>query len=323
VERKLSERPDSGRIGVSHLHARIEHEEGDGVKRTRVWVAALIAVFALIVAACASNEDEGTTGGTGTTAETGATGATGETGIPTFTTIEEGKLTVGSCLDYPPFESVKGGVETGFDVDITNEIAGRLGLEVVWVKADFDTIFTAVAGDQFDMVAAASTITDEREQVVDFSVPYYNALQSLTVNTQETPDITSTDQLGDGDVVGVQKGSTGKIWAEENLVPQGVELKTFTASPDSFRDLEAGSVVGVINDATASVEIVRDLPALEVVQQIDTNEHYGLAFSPSNPELRDAVNVVFAQMVADGTYATIYGKYFPPDSLPPEFAPTS
>jgi polar amino acid transport system substrate-binding protein len=208
-------------------------------------------------------------------------------------------------------------------VDITNEIASRLGLEVVWVKADFDTIFTALAGDQFDMVAAASTITDEREQVVDFSVPYYNALQSLTVNTQETPDITSTDQLGKGDVVGVQKGTTGKIWAEENLVPQGVELKTFTTSPDSFRDLEAGNVVGVINDATASVEIIKDLPALEVVQQIDTNEHYGLAFSPSNPDLREAVNAVFAQMVADGTYATIYGKYFPPDSLPPEFAASS
>jgi len=290
------------------------------VKRTRVWPAALIAVFALIVAACASNEDEGPTAATGTTA---ATGATGETGIPTFTTIEEGKLTVGSCLDYPPFESGKAGDYTGFDVDITEEIASRLGLEVVWVKADFDTIFTALAGDQFDMVAAASTITDEREQVVDFSVPYYNALQSLTVNTQETPDITSTDQLGQGDVVGVQKGTTGKIWAEENLEPQGVELKSFTSSPDSFRDLEAGNVIGVINDATASVEIVKDLPALEVVQQIDTNEHYGLAFSPSNPDLREAVNAVFAEMVADGTYATIYGTYFPPDSLPPEFGPSS
>ena len=293
------------------------------MKRTRIWLAALIAVFALIVAACAGNEDEGPTAGTGATGETGMTGATGETGFPAFATIEEGKLTVGSCLDYPPFESVKGGVETGFDVDITNEIATRLDLEVVWVKADFDTIFTAVAGDQFDMVAAASTITDEREQVVDFSVPYYNALQSLTVNTQETPDITATDQLAQGDVVGVQKGTTGKIWAEENLVPQGVELKTFTASPDSFRDLEAGNIVGVINDATASLEIIKDLPALEVVQQIDTNEHYGLAFSPSNPDLREAVNTVFAQMVADGTYATIYEKYFSPESLPPEFAPSS
>jgi hypothetical protein len=60
------------------------------VKRTRVWIAALIAVFGLIVAACASNDDNGPTGGSGTTAETGTTGATGTTGIPTFTTIEDG-----------------------------------------------------------------------------------------------------------------------------------------------------------------------------------------------------------------------------------------
>ena len=191
------------------------------------------------------------------------------------------------------------------------------------MKADFDTIFTAVAGDEFDMVAAASTITDEREQVVDFSVPYYNALQSLTVNTQETPDITSTDQLGQGDVVGVQKGTTGKIWAEENLVPKGVEIKTFTTSPDSFRDLEAGNIVGVINDKTASVEIVKDLSGAG-----------GRAGHRHQRALRARVLAVeprpargrerrVRQMVADGTYATIYGTYFPPDSLPPEFAPSS
>jgi polar amino acid transport system substrate-binding protein len=296
------------------------------VKRTRVWLAALIAVFALIVAACASNDDEGPTGGTGTTAATGttgATGATGGTGFPTFTTIDEGKLTVGSCLDYAPFESVKAGEPTGFDVDLTEEIASRLGLEVVWVKADFDTIFTAVSGNEFDMVAAASTITDEREQVVDFSAPYYNGQQSLTVNVESTPDITSTDQLGEGDVVGVQKGTTGKIWAEENLVPQGVELKTFVTSPDSFRDLEAGNVVGVINDETASIRIIQDLPSLSVVQSIDTGEHYGLAFSPSNPELREAVNMALAQIIADGRYQVIYGRYFPPSSLPEEFKPTT
>ena len=78
-----------------------------------------------------------------------------------------------------------------------------------------------------------------------------------------------------------------------------------------FRDLEAGNVVGVVNDETASVEIVKDLPSLAVVQDIDTDEHYGFAFSPSNPELREAVNAVFAQIVADGTYATIFGNVLP------------
>jgi polar amino acid transport system substrate-binding protein len=293
------------------------------MKSGKIWLATLVAVFALIVAACASNEGD-TTGTTGGTAATGSSGATGGTGaIPEFSTIADGVLTVGSCLDYQPFESVKNGEKTGFDVDMTEEIASRLGLTVEWVKADFDTIFTAVAGNQFDMVAAASTITAEREQVVDFSDPYYNALQSLTVNTEQTPDITSTDQLGQGDVVGVQKGTTGQMWAEDNLVPNGVELKTFTDSPPSFQDLEAGNIVGVINDKTASVEIVKDLPSLEVVQSIDTKEHYGFAFSPSNPDLRDAVNAVLAQMIADGTYQEIYDKYFPPDSIPDEFKPTA
>jgi polar amino acid transport system substrate-binding protein len=297
------------------------------VRGTRVWLGALIAVFALIVAACASNDGEGATAATGGTATSGATSVTGATGgtaaIPEFSTITEGKLIVGSCLDYPPFESVKSGDQTGFDVDMSEEIASRLGLTVEWVKADFDTIFTAVAGNQFDMVAAASTITDEREQVVDFSVPYYNAEQSLTVNAELTPEIKSTDQLKSGDVVGVQKGTTGKIWAEDNLAPKGIVLKTFTDSPPSFQDLEAGNIVGVINDETASVEIIKDLPNLSVVQAIDTGEHYGLAFSPSNPDLREAVNAVLAQIIADGTYQLIYGKYFPPRSLPDEYKPTA
>jgi polar amino acid transport system substrate-binding protein len=292
------------------------------VKHVKVWIAALIAAFALIVAACAGNEGD-TTGPTGETAATGG-GATGETAaIPEFSTLEEGVLSVGSCLDYPPFESVENGVETGFDVDMTTEIASRLGLTVEWVRADFDTIFTAVAGNQFDMVAAASTITAEREDVVDFSDPYYNSLQSLTVNTVQTPDISSTDQLGQGDTVAAQKGTTGRDWAVENLEPQGVQVKTFQSATDMFRDLEAGNVVGVINDKPASVGIIADLPDLEVVQDIDTNEKYGFAFSPSNPELTEAVNVVLAQMIADGKYQEIYDKYFPPDSIPDEFMPTA
>jgi polar amino acid transport system substrate-binding protein len=275
-------------------------------------IVGMVAVTAMIGTACGSGDEP---------AAGGATSAGGS--APAFTTLESGVLTVGSCLDYPPFESVKGGKEVGFDIDVTEAIAEQLGLQVKWVRANFDTIFTAVAGGQFDMVAAAVTATgktgEERAQTVAFSDYYYNSRQSLTVNTQETPDIQSTDDLGDGDAVGVQRGSTGKIWAEENLQPNGVEIRTYTASPDSFRDLQAGVVQGVINDEPASAEIVTEFPGLEVVEAIDTNEKYAFAFAKDNPALVEAVNGAFEALIDDGTYATIYEKWFPGAPVPEEF----
>jgi ABC-type amino acid transport substrate-binding protein len=280
--------------------------------RKRLVLSAFLGV-ALLAGACAEEQPPAAGNGDGGEASP----------EPAFTTLEDGILTVGSCLDFPPFESVEGGEEVGFDVDLSEAIAERLGLEVEWVRADFDTIFTAVAGNQFDMVAAASTILPEREQVVDFSDPYYNSRQSLVVNTAETPDVASVSDIGDGDVVGVQRGTTGKDWAEENLEPQGAQIKTFQAAPDAFRDLQAGNVTAVVNDEPSSAEIIQDLPGLEIVEAIDTDEKYGFAFSPANPELREAANAAMAEIIADGTYAQIFEQYFPGVEVPPEFQPSA
>ena len=267
----------------------------------------LAALMALIGTACAEEAAPPSPGGNG------------ETAAPTVTTVQEGILSVGSCLDYPPFESVEGGDEVGFDVDLAEEIAGRLGLEVEWVRADFDTIFTAVAGQQFDMVAAASTITEERQQTVDFSDPYYNSRQALVV--AEGSEITSEADIGEGHVVGVQRGTTGKAYAEENL---DAEIKTFSNAPDAFRDLEAGGVDAVVNDEPASAEILEDFPGqILIAAAIDTNERYGFAFSKDNPELTDAVNGALAEVIADGTYETIFTTYFPGVEVPPEFQATA
>lgn len=287
-----------------------------GSKKSR-WLKlfTLLAVMLMLAAACGEDPTE-------TAPEEEPAASPTEEEAPEFTTLEEGVLQVGSCLDYRPFEFVKDGDEQGFDVDLTEEIASRLGLEVEWVRANFDTIFTAVASDQFDMVAAASTITDERLQTVDFSDSYFNARQGFSVNTDETPDITSTDQLGEGDVVAVQKGTTGKIWAEENLAPNGVEIKSFDAVSGAFTDLEAGNVVGVINDEGSSLAEVAQRPGLEVVQAIDTDEHYGFAFSKGNPELTEAANVALAEIIADGTYESIFLEWFPDLPVPEEFLPS-
>jgi polar amino acid transport system substrate-binding protein len=280
-----------------------------GYRNTR-WIKLLALLAAVMLAAAACGEDE--------PEDTGGLGDT-ETEAPAFTTLEEGVLQVGSCLDFRPFEFVRGGDEKGFDVDLAEEIASRLGLEVEWITAAFDTIFTAVAAGRFDMVAAASTITEERLATVDFSDPYFNARQGFAVNTNETPDIQSTDDLSEGDVVGAQKGTTGKAWADENLAPMGVEIKTFETAPDAFTDLEAGNVVGVVNDEGSSLAEVEERPGLEVVEAIDTDERYGFAFAKENPELTDAVNGALAEIIADGTWEEIFKEWFPELPVPDEF----
>jgi polar amino acid transport system substrate-binding protein len=275
-------------------------------RRASGTLAAALAL-ALLSGACAEEQPAG--GGGGTSPSPAG---------PEFTTLQEGIMSVGSCLDYPPFESVEAGDEVGFDVDLAEEIAGRLGLEVEWVRADFDTIFTAVAGGQFDMVAAASTITEERQQTVDFSDPYYNSRQALVV--AEGSDIASEADIGEGHIIGVQRGTTGKAYAEDNLVPQGAETKTFANAPDAFRDLEAGNIDAVVNDEPASAEIIGEFPGqILIAAAIDTDEKYGFAFSKDNPELTEAVNGALAEIVADGTYTEIFERYFPGVQVPPEF----
>ena len=228
--------------------------------------------------------------------------------------MEDGVLTVGSDIPFPPFEFREGDELTGFDVDLMEEIASRLGLdEVRWVDTSFDTIFTQLAGGRFDAIASATTITEERSQIVSFTEPYYLAQQALTVNTAETPDLTSVDGLSSGDVVAVQQGTTGEIWAREN-VPEGVQIRSFPEAPDTYTALEAGNVTAVVFDEPSALSEAERREDLEVVVTIDTGERYGFPVNPENDELLEAMNAVLAEMIEDGTYDEIYSAY--PD-LPP------
>jgi ABC-type amino acid transport substrate-binding protein len=257
---------------------------------------ALVAGVMLVGAACRQEAAPpgGGGGGDGTTA-------------PEITTIEEGILTVGTDLPYPPFEYREGGEMKGFDVEIMNEIASRIGLEAEYVDSPFDTIFTDLANGQFDVVISGATITPEREQQVNFSEPYFNSLQALVVS--DDSDIASFDDLGDGDAVSVQSGTTGEAWAEENLGPNGVEIRAFPEYPPVYNALEAGQVDGVVYDESSAIPETFNRPGLEVVDTVDTGEAYGIAVDPANEDLLDAINEALQEMVDDGTYEEIFGHF--------------
>lgn len=282
----------------------------------------LALVLALVAAGCGDGDEEAAPPGEETEAvveepaetETEAVETEPEAAAPEFSTLEEGVLTVGSDIPFPPFEFREGGELTGFDIELVREIASRLGIEdIEFVDTAFDTIFTQLAGGRFDIVASATTITPERDEIVDFSDPYYLAQQALTVNTEQTPDLQSVEDLADGDTVAVQTGTTGETWAQENL-PEGVEIRSFPEAPDTYTALEAGQVAAVIFDEPSALTEADTRPNLEVVATIDTGEEYGFPVNPENTELLDAVNQALQEIKDDGTYGEIYAQF---EELPP------
>lgn len=137
--------------------------------------------------------------------------------------------------------------------------------------------------------------------------------------TEEAAGIASVDDLQEGDKIGVQSGTTGEAWATENLEPNGIEVVPYDDILAAFGALQAGDVVGVINDLPISQDVVKDeTRGLEVVEEIKTDETYGFAFSKDNPSLRDAVNWGLAEVIASGEYDTIYETWFgsAPMSMP-------
>jgi polar amino acid transport system substrate-binding protein len=283
---------------------REEQVMGKARSRTMAALAAgAVAVLAALASGCGG--DDG--GGGGAAASEGGAKAR-------VSTIKSGVLTVGSDVPFPPFEFRKGGELTGFDVDVTEEMARRLGLRVEWVDTSFDTLFTQVAAGRFDMAAAATTITPERAKQVRFTEPYYAAQQALTVNKERSPGVASVDELSAGDVVAVQTGTTGEAWAREN-VADGVEIRAFPEAPDIYTALEAGAVEAVIMDEPSAVSETATRKALAVAQTIDTQERYGFAVDPRNADLLDALNGALADMQKDGTYQRIYDRY---EDLPPK-----
>ena len=236
-----------------------------------------------------------------------------------LSTTKPGVLVVGSSFDYKPFEYRQGTTLRGFDVEIMQEIGRREGLRVQWVNTDFETIFDLLSAGRFDAVAAAATIQPDRERIVSFSDPYFNSRQSLTVNPTMPSAVSSSDQLKPGDVVGVQTGTIGKDWAEANLAPRGISVKTFAEITGAFAELEAGKISGIVNDEPSSRAEVRTRPGLRVVQTIDTGEHYGIAVGKTHRDILDAINESLKALIDEGTYRRIFRKYFPGVPVPPEF----
>jgi phosphonate transport system substrate-binding protein len=263
----------------------------------------LTLVMALLTTAC--GDDDAATGTT-------VIQPTTTTSVATRTlTKTPGVLTIGSDIQFPPFEDYdETGAIVGFDVELIQEVADRIGLEVEFVDTDFEVVFTQLATGRFDVVASAAAITPQRAQQVTFSRPYFNAQQALTVNTDVTPGLRSTASLAQGHTIAAQTRTTGAAWATDNLSPRGVDVREFPTVTDAFNALEAGQVDAVIFDEPDSVAEATRRAGIELVEVIGTNELFAFGVDPAKPELLSQIDTALSAMIDDGTYQAIYERWF-------------
>lgn len=196
------------------------------------------------------------------------------------------KFIVASDIAWPPFEWVSAkGDYLGFDLDVMRMIAVLEGYEIEIQDMAFDSIIPAVIAGKVDIGASGFTITAERAQVVDFSSPYWVSDQTVLVRADSGLNIVTA--LMPGRKVGAQRGTTGAMWVEDNLIAKGVavELVLYETYPEAIMDLLAGRIDAVIQDQAPSEQAARQYQGqLIIAGVIKTYEEFGFLVAKGDPK---------------------------------------
>ncbi|WP_262774875.1 transporter substrate-binding domain-containing protein [Brevibacterium permense] len=230
--------------------------------------------------------------------------ATGKGGVPL---VKEGKLTTCTHLSYQPFQFEKDGEVVGFDVDIVDAVAKKLGVEQEIINTSFETITSGAEFNQnkCDVAAAATTITPEREEATDFSEPYFDANQAILTKA----DKTAKDEKALKDFkIAAQAGTTGLDYATEHF--KDSEVITYEDLPLSLEALKTGQVDAVINDNGVLYNYNTENKGFAVGFDIKTDEHYGISMKKGNSEMKKAVDDTIKEIKDNGEYDKIYKKWF-------------
>jgi len=230
--------------------------------------------------------------------------------VLTGVAMAEGKtLVMGTNAEFPPYEFYEGTEIVGIDVEIAAAICERLGYTLVIDDMAFDSLIPAVQSGKVDFVMAGMTVTEERQQSVNFSDSYATGVQVVIV--MEDSDITSVDDLFEGGyAIGVQLATTGDLYATWDLEDTGLcTVDRYNKGADAVEALKAGKVDCVIIDNEPAKAFVAANEGLVILDTQYAVEDYAIAFSFDDEDLMDDFNAELAAMKEDGTIDEIVAKY--------------
>lgn len=214
---------------------------------------------------------------------------------------------VGVDANFMPFEFKVDGKLTGFDVELFEAIAKEIGLDFKWQTMDFNGIIPGLQSKSIDAAIAGITIKSEREEVVDFSHPYYDSGLIILV-AADNQDIKVLDDLK-GKRVATKLATTSEDYLKKNVDTK--ELKLLPNTDNLFMELMSGGVDAVFFDSPPLLYFAQNQGKgkVKTVGPLYQGQPYGIAFPEGSP-LRDKVNVALLKFMEDGTYDKLYEKWF-------------
>lgn len=216
-------------------------------------------------------------------------------------------LKVGAYPANPPWENkTEAGTFEGFEVDIVNEIAARMGTTATIEDMDFKALFVASASGRVDMVISSLTITNERLESQSFTQPYIEG--ALGIGVKEGSDITGPEGLK-GKVVGSIATSFPEQWLKEREAELGMaEYKSYDTTANMLTDLQNGRIDAAVNDVVGLRYAFTQMQGLTVAAEIRTGEKFAIMM-PKGSDKLEQVNQILSDMKTDGTMAKLHEKW--------------
>jgi polar amino acid transport system substrate-binding protein len=220
--------------------------------------------------------------------------------VPTQGYSAEKTIVVATDATWPPMEMIdKDKNIIGYDIDFLNAVAKEAGFKVEFKNTAWDGIFGGLDLGKYDAVISSVTITEERKKTFDFSLPYINAGQVLTVPN----DLKDVKSLADmkGKKVGAQIGTTGSMEVKK---VDGIELKNYDEIGLAFEDMASGRIQGVVCDTPVAADYALQREEYKakfmIVGEPFTEESYGIVVKKGNQELLDMINKGIEAVQAKG-----------------------
>ncbi|HHY57450.1 MAG TPA: amino acid ABC transporter substrate-binding protein [Chloroflexi bacterium] len=278
------------------------------------WLLSTLLIVLLALSACTAVPQAAAPAAGGEAA--GGETASGETAAPAaeggkLAEIKAaGKIVVGTSADYAPYESIdENGNFVGFDMDLIRAIGEKLGVEVEIVDMPFDSLIAAVQQGKIDAVIAAMQATAERDQQVDFTIPYRMTKDAFVAAGDSTLVIEKPEDAA-GKRIGAQTGTVQEGWIQKNLVDAGLTpadmVFSYERADQAALDVANGRIELLLMDAEPSIALAEETGLkILLITELTAEGGKSIAIPDGATDLKAELDRIIQELIDDGTVQKI------------------